>query len=135
MDEMRVKCRQCGRLAKTNEFVLDPVYRMMVCPYCVKDRKLREQVHSEVKAARDEKKKAKEGEMQELKPAGWDKEDDALGKAYAAKMRNTVKVDYVTDDKVKYPCPKCKYKFIYDIERRMPRNCPYCGTGLQKMTF
>ncbi|PIN86039.1 hypothetical protein COV19_06825 [Candidatus Woesearchaeota archaeon CG10_big_fil_rev_8_21_14_0_10_44_13] len=134
MDEMRVKCRQCGRYAKTNEFVLDHGYKMMVCPACVKDRKLREDVHREVDAQRQAKKKEGMEEVAE-KSAGWDKEDEYLNKLHAAKMKNTVKVEYVTDDKVKYTCAKCSYKFIYDMTRKMPPGCPYCGTGIMKMTF
>lgn len=39
---VKVKCRRCGREAGSNEFVLDPVYKMMVCPACTKERKNKE---------------------------------------------------------------------------------------------
>lgn len=133
MDEMRVKCRQCGRYAKTNEFVLDHGYKMMVCPACVKDRRLREDVHREVNAQKQAKKKVME-EVAE-KPAGWDHEDEYLQKAHAMKMKNTVQVEHISGDKVKYKCPKCAYKFIYDLARKMPNGCPYCGMGIGKIMF
>lgn len=40
MDQgINVKCRHCGRMANSTGFVLDPIYGMLVCQACVKDRK------------------------------------------------------------------------------------------------
>lgn len=129
----RVLCKNCNRYAMSPEFVLDPVIKMMVCSACVKERRYREQVHSEVKKTREESKKQKV--VEELKPAGWDKEDDMLDKVYKMKMRNAVKVDRIDGTKVKYTCQKCKYKFIYDEEKRRPNMCPYCSTEISKVFF
>ena len=39
IEPIKVKCRVCGRAANANEFILDPVYKIMACPMCVRDRK------------------------------------------------------------------------------------------------
>ena len=36
---IKVTCKQCGKQANANEFVLDYYYKMMVCPNCVKERR------------------------------------------------------------------------------------------------
>lgn len=131
--EQKVKCRQCGRFAPINDYRLDPVFGKMVCSACIKERRMREDVHREVNAQRQAKKKGME-EVAE-KPAGWDIEDEFLSKVYASKMKNTVQVEHISGDKVKYKCPKCAYKFIYDTGRKMPPGCPYCGTGIGKIMF
>ena len=108
--EVKVKCRKCGRLARAADFVLDPIYRMMVCPSCVKERRISEDVRKEFQAA-----KAKKAEQQ--KPKDYDVEDEYLEKAYNAKLQNIVKVEKVDDEKVKYRCPKCRYTFLYNVGR------------------
>lgn len=134
MDEARVKCKQCGRLARPSEYVLDPVYRIMVCPMCVKDRRMREQIHREVDSQRLKKKKEQE-ELMKDKPAGWDPDDDAINRAYKAKLSKTVQVEEISKDIVKYPCPKCKYSFRYNTAKRIPSKCPYCGAGVQSIRY
>ncbi len=37
--DIKVKCRRCSKIARPNELVLDPDYKMMVCPLCVKEKK------------------------------------------------------------------------------------------------
>ncbi len=37
-----VKCRKCGRLADPEKFVLDHFHKMVVCPSCVRERKMQE---------------------------------------------------------------------------------------------
>jgi len=132
--DMRVKCKQCGRFADAKEFVLDHGYKMMVCPHCVKDRQLREQVHRQVNADKFRKQKEEEERMRN-KPAGWDAEDDYLEKAWKNKLRSTVQVEKVDYERVKYPCPKCKYTFTYNVEKKTPQNCPMCGNPVTKMRF
>ena len=127
--DIKVKCRNCGRQARPEEFILDPYFKMMVCPLCVKERKNRLRVQKEMQQRKEEKKEEKK------LPPGYDKEDMYLEKAYAAKMKDTVKVDKIGADKVKYTCPKCNYTFEYDMIRKIPGRCPYCSSDIKRLRF
>jgi Zn finger protein HypA/HybF involved in hydrogenase expression len=135
MDDFRVKCKKCGRPAKPNEFVLDAEFRMMVCPNCIREKRAKHEVYAELNAMKQAKKAAEGEERKEEKPLGWDHEDDILEKAAKMKLKNSVKVEQIDDNHVKYSCPKCKYKFAYDTVRKMPKNCPYCSSELFKMMY
>lgn len=131
MDDMKVKCKRCNRYAKASEFSLDPIYRIMVCPLCVKERKAGEQVHKEV--AEMKKKKKQEEDALKSKPAGWDHDDELLERAH--KMKSSVHVERIDRNRVNYICPKCKYKFVYDTAAKRPPRCPYCGSEISKFRF
>ncbi len=122
---IKVKCKNCGKEAPADSFVLDHVYRMMVCPQCVKDRQKREVIHKEVKKQAEEAKKEEE-ELQK-KPAGWDKDDEYLEKAYAEKMAKKMPILEISPGKYRYRCRKCKYEFIYNKATKTPSRCPYCN--------
>lgn len=126
--EIRVKCKKCGRSAKPEEFVLDHVYKLMVCPLCIKDRKLSEQIKEDLKS---QKKAPKE----ENKPAGWDKEDEYLERSYKREIGNTVKVEKIDDERVRYKCPHCGYTFMYILSKKNPSSCPYCDSPIGRMVF
>ncbi|MCX8147016.1 MAG: hypothetical protein N3D84_00955 [Candidatus Woesearchaeota archaeon] len=129
---VKAVCRNCGRYVNTNDLILDPVFKMMVCKECVKDRKMRESVHKEAREMRLQKKQ--QGIIQEEKPAGWDYDDEVIEKAYKMKMKTSVKVEKV-GNKVKYSCPKCKYTFLYDPEKKKPARCPYCASDIRSIRF
>ena len=115
--EIKVKCKRCGKLTNSKDFVLDPDYKMMVCPQCIKEKQMK-----------------KEGKV-EAKPAGWDKEDEYLEKSQRARMKETVIVRKVGDSRVKYKCPKCNYQFLYDMDKKTPTVCPYCSSNIYKIRF
>ncbi len=128
---VKVKCRNCGKDAPANSFVLDHVYRMMVCQQCVKDRQKREILHKQAKQELEEAKaKAEEAAK---KPAGWDDEDDVIEKAYAEKQAKQAKHGEVVEiggGKVKRSCYKCKYQFVYNPATNTPNRCPYCNASI-----
>jgi len=128
--DIKVKCRKCGRQAKPEEFILDPFYGMMVCPLCVKERKNKDRIHREIETMKNEKK-----EEDVKRPADYDSDDIYLEKAYKTKMMNTVKVDRVGEDKVRYTCPKCSYTFEYNTARNIPGRCPYCSAEIKKFRY
>jgi DNA-directed RNA polymerase subunit RPC12/RpoP len=122
--DVKVKCRRCGKEVRPEEMVLDYVYRMMVCPSCVKERKTGEQVKKELK---------QQGIIKEKpKPAGWDAEDDYLERVQQEREKSTIKVQKVDSDHVKYQCVKCKYSFLYNVTRKTPAVCPYCSTPIYR---
>lgn len=120
--DIKVKCKRCGRSANADEFVLDPDFKMMVCPFCIKDKRMKHEVYVEL-----EKEKEKKNVV--------DKEDEHLERAYKAKLKQTVKVERIDDEKVKYKCPKCGYSFIYNPARNIPARCSYCGSDVSKIRY
>jgi DNA-directed RNA polymerase subunit RPC12/RpoP len=117
---IKVKCKACGKMADSTEFVLDPGYKMMVCRNCVHDRRVREEIHSKVKQQKEEQKK----------PKGWDAEDEVLERSCKMKAEKTVKVEHLDDNRIKYCCPKCKYEFVIKLDKMIPNHCPYCGANI-----
>jgi DNA-directed RNA polymerase subunit RPC12/RpoP len=126
---VKVKCKKCGRDAKSDEFILDPVYKMMVCKDCVKDRRMAESSASKQKA--QEARAQAQAQEKKSMPAGWDSEDAEIERAFKAKQSQAPVVEKISDEKIKYTCTKCKYQFIFNtIEKRPPR-CPYCATPVK----
>jgi DNA-directed RNA polymerase subunit RPC12/RpoP len=125
---IKVKCRNCGKEYPADSFILDHVYKMMVCPQCVKDRQKREVIHKEAKQQAEEAKQ----EEEELKkrPAGWDRDDELLERAYAEKQANKLPIVEISPGKFRYRCQKCRYEFIYNKATKTPSRCPYCNTGI-----
>jgi DNA-directed RNA polymerase subunit RPC12/RpoP len=127
---VKVKCRKCGKETKSDEFVLDPVYKMMVCRDCVKERRMNESMAAKQKV-QEENKVKHEAEEKRERPAGWDSEDSEIERAYSQKQGNKPKVEQIDSEKVKYTCTKCKYEFVYNTYKQMPARCPYCSTPVQ----
>lgn len=38
-NSVKINCRKCGQPSESDKFILDPVYKMMVCPNCARERK------------------------------------------------------------------------------------------------
>jgi transcription initiation factor IIE alpha subunit len=134
-NEIKAVCKRCGRQSPASQFVLDPVYGMMVCPLCIKERRSKTAAF----VIRQDKRSAgaKKEELIKDRPAGWDKEDDYLERAYARKKQAQphVAIERVDSSHVNYTCPKCKYRFLYDTERKHPRVCPYCNSQIYTFRF
>ncbi len=62
-------------------------------------------------------------------------EDEYLDRAYKRNMQETVIVEKIDDYKVKYTCPKCNYKFQYDITKKYPARCPYCDAQIARIRY
>lgn len=127
--EIKAVCKRCGKSSPANQFVLDTVYRMMVCPSCVRERK------DKILAAKMQQEREKEKEQEPPRPPGWDAEDEYLDKLY--KQREKIKVEFerIDENRVKYTCPKCKYKFVYDTVKKYPDICPYCKCSILTFKF
>lgn len=126
---IQVPCRKCGKPTLSTNLVLDPVYRMVVCPECVKARKARERMVYEEQETpiQEEVKQAKPA-----KPAGWDAEDEYLEKMTRLKQKTSPQIQRVDAERVRYTCQKCKYNFLYNTVKQTPIHCPYCGTPVTK---
>jgi rubrerythrin len=68
------------------------------------------------------------------KPLGWDDDDDYLEFKAKEKQENqrsgSSVVEKIDGDRATLHCPKCDFKFIYNISSRTPSSCPYCGVKL-----
>ena len=116
--EIKAVCKKCNKQAPASEFILDHVYRLMVCPACVRERKDKASVLAKEKPISTKPEKPK--------PAGWDVEDEYLEKAQ--KQRTKPAFERLDKDRVKYTCLNCKFKIVYTISKKYPTSCPYCGT-------
>jgi DNA-directed RNA polymerase subunit RPC12/RpoP len=113
-NSVKITCKRCGRPANSDEFILDHIYGQLVCPACIKDRKTKRPVQEQAK------------EMPKpQKPKGWDNEDEALERISIKPASETQRID---DQKIHYACTKCKYKFVYHVDKKYPNTCPYCGS-------
>jgi DNA-directed RNA polymerase subunit RPC12/RpoP len=104
-----VKCKNCGKPAPSNEFTLDPVYKMMVCRKCVEERRMKERPMAAVPAA---------------KPA------PRPSAARPGLGMPSAKPSASIGSKVRQRCRKCGNVFLYDPEKMYPQNCPQCGTHI-----
>jgi len=127
ISSIKAKCKKCGKDAKADEFILDPVYKMMVCKDCVKERKMNE-YSAKKSAAQAEFKTRQEEQTKKERPAGWDSDDLEIERAYKDKQATRATVVPIGDGKVKYTCKKCKYEFVYNTFKNIPSKCPYCNT-------
>jgi DNA-directed RNA polymerase subunit RPC12/RpoP len=127
-NEIKVKCKKCGRQAPANSFVLDAEDRMMICPNCIKDRRNKVVINKELQEKREEENR---------RPAGWDAEDEYLEKTYRHKVDVAAgtRVERIDSEKVKYSCPHCKYRFVYNTVKKTPATCPYCSSPIFRMNF
>lgn len=128
-NSIMVKCRRCGKNASSSDFILDPVYGLMVCPNCVKERKSKDiQKTKPAHIPKDER-----IPIMKARPLGWDAEDEYLEQHFRQKQNNIAlsKVSTQTyGDKVNYKCFKCKYVFVYNKAKQYPNLCPNCGSRI-----
>ena len=113
--DVLVNCKQCGKKYPSNEFVLDPVYKMMVCRNCHRARIGKDSPQAKAKP-------------EEKRPAGWDADDESAAKQFQKKQAEKPNFQRVAPDKVKVVCPRCRFSYVFNEEKRYPLNCPQCGT-------
>jgi Zn finger protein HypA/HybF involved in hydrogenase expression len=151
---VKVTCKNCGKQADSSAFVLDPVLKKVVCPECVRKRKVDaiaaknggsvsstmsssnspSSSPSVLRVSSSSTSKPTSSNSQSglpPKPLDWDEEDDRLEKLAKKKqtMTQSTSVTYIDDDKAKVMCTKCKYKYTLNVFTGVPKFCPYCGTA------
>ena len=135
--EVTAVCKRCGRPSAAEKFVLDPIYKMVVCPACIAERKSKINMGKKpgenanatgAASATGAEQAAAPKPAAPAKPKGWDNEDEYLNRAYNEKRGNAPVIEKMSDGRTKYQCKKCTYKFPYDTDKKTPANCPYCGT-------
>ncbi len=126
---VKIKCRNCGRDADSSEFVLDPGFRMVVCPNCVRERKAKS-IASGIRGQSELRESQKEEPHEPSRPPGWDAEDEYLQRFAKAKTKSTIRAQRIDEEHVKFNCPKCGYEIKYNTVKKTPARCPYCSTGI-----
>ncbi|MBT4540959.1 hypothetical protein HOC35_05590 [Candidatus Woesearchaeota archaeon] len=132
-EEVKATCRVCGRAANATEFVLDPYFKKMACPMCIRDRntkvkleKDKVQAEESAEAIRNEEDLIIIEEDKEVEQAYEEKQEQVK-----EEMENAVKAQKLDNSRVKYICQKCKYEFVYNFDKGTPNNCPYCSEKVQ----
>ncbi|MDD5178269.1 MAG: hypothetical protein PHT54_03255 [Candidatus Nanoarchaeia archaeon] len=127
-ERIMVKCRQCGRVAAADEFILDHVYKRMVCPECIKDRRAREQVHEEAKFVREEKLSRK---IEDKMPQRGTMQPVAKDQSFNPRMEAVKEQPApASNGKRRYTCSKCTFEFNYNTLTKVPSKCPYCKASV-----
>ena len=107
-EDVKVMCKKCKNKAPASVMKLDLDERMMICPECVKNKK----IHREIQEEAFHKEKAKVQQMQQ----------------------NTATESYEKNEeksnKVGHKCASCGYKFMINPEMRSPKSCPYCNSKI-----
>jgi len=116
---VKVSCRNCGSEAFADDFKLDAIKGMMVCPECNKKPSVKMIQETVEENGVDEK------------PLGWDEVDDYLEKAYK-KKESPVKTCASEDGYINYVCKKCEYKFRHNTLKNWPNFCPSCGREVNR---
>lgn len=129
-DVVKAKCRQCGKESPAESFILDHYYKMVVCPAC-SEKRAKENNASIIARKKVPKSDTVVTNIEEKKCA-WDSEDEYLNKLYQLKNQDLIQVRKIDDEKVQYKCPKCKYEFPYNIIRKTPTKCHFCGSDIAK---
>jgi Zn finger protein HypA/HybF involved in hydrogenase expression len=114
---VKVICRNCKGEAFADDFKLNNLKGIMVCPNCDKKPSLgliNETVSENGVSA---------------KPAGWDEVDDYLEKVVKVKEESFVRGES-SGEHVFYVCKKCEYNFRYNTIKKYPQVCPSCGRNV-----
>lgn len=115
-NDIKVKCKVCGRMDSVENFKMDYRFSTVVCINCIRDKD------------REKQQKDKLITVEPKKPIGWDNEDIALEKAYKEKKKDPF-VGMSGTALVK--CRKCSYEFNYNIDSNRPKSCPYCDSKVR----
>ena len=99
MQDVMVPCRKCGNKVPASSLKLDIDERMVICPDCIKNKK----IHKEI-------------------------EKEAYHKADDQQSATSKLSEEETPRKIAHKCTSCGYKFKIDTETKIPRNCPYCNS-------
>ena len=108
MQDVMVPCKGCSSKVPASSLKMDLDIGKMVCPNCIKNKKIHKEVEKEV----FHKQERKDGLM--IKSAGNEPQISQVPQEPAS-------------GRVAHKCTSCGYKFKIDPETSKPKNCPYCN--------
>ena len=53
-----------------------------------------------------------------------------IERTFKSKQSQTARVERIDNENVLYTCPKCKYEFKFNVLKRSPGRCSYCGAEI-----
>ena len=119
--EVKAECKVCRGSASADLFKLHHDYKQMVCPACY--------------TGKTKQKEEMQKKTVEVKPPGWDAEDEYLDKISKLKVEEDRSQfsKVAGTNQVRCKCSQCKYDFKYDPLRKRPSSCPYCDAEVPKL--
>jgi DNA-directed RNA polymerase subunit RPC12/RpoP len=126
LEEERIKviCKRCGKESLAKDFTLDPVYKIVACPACVKERRENEKKASSILA-----KSQAENQSAAVSP-----KPSVGSKPWMADRIDINKAEPSADpNRIKHTCHRCKYRFFYNKVKKYPNLCPHCGAVILDM--
>jgi DNA-directed RNA polymerase subunit RPC12/RpoP len=113
MDDIMVICKKCGNKAPVSQMKMDYDEKLVICPECIKNKKIHKEIEKEV-FHKGEEDPAKTEKIQ------------SSGLVFAKKPETQEQ----PSSKMAHKCTSCGYKFKIDPETRTPKYCPYCNSKI-----
>ena len=120
MEDIHVLCKKCGNRAPASSMKLDLDEGKVICPDCIKNKKVHKEIQEEVLHKADNLKKQPQPALQ----ARVDAHKSPSGQVFSPRVKEE------TSGKVGHKCASCGYNFMINSETRSPKNCPYCNARI-----
>ncbi|MBI2665623.1 hypothetical protein HYX12_03315 [Candidatus Woesearchaeota archaeon] len=158
-NDVKAVCKRCTRQVSAAQFVLDAEYKTMICPFCVKEKKI---TSGFAKPAGSENRLndpnslnraanrtaviptksmiSKPEATSALKLASKqstikENQHSSTLKLSELQQNNTSNFRRLDQERVKMTCQKCKYEFVYNETQKYPSSCPYCNGPILMFLF
>ena len=105
MYDATVPCKGCNNKVPASSLKMDLDIGKMVCPDCIKNKKIHKEIELEVAHKKEPQMDAPQ--MFQMKMAQPPAEPQS--------------------SKIAHKCTSCGYKFKIDPETKIPKYCPYCN--------
>jgi predicted Zn-ribbon and HTH transcriptional regulator len=128
---VQVTCKHCGKQAFSTDFILDPVYKQMVCKNCVSERQLKENPIKPGTSGNTVALKSGSALAKQQSTAMVKQAQTSMIKQTPTPIAKTMpaqKIVATSGDKTRKKCGKCGFAYQYNAEKRYPPNCPNCGS-------
>ena len=106
MYDAMVPCKGCSNKVPASSLKMDLDMGKMVCPDCIKNKKIHKEVEKEV----------------------FHKEQKENIMIKSAEGQSHMQAAEPQSGRVAHKCTSCGYKFKIDPETSKPKSCPYCNS-------
>ena len=110
-----VLCKKCAKKAPASSMKLDYDEGKMICPECIKNKKIHKEIQEEVIHKKD---------------SLIYKKDDLKKPIFSSPNNSDASPKEETSGKFGHKCSSCGYKFMVNPETRSPKSCPYCNSRI-----
>ena len=106
MEDVMVLCKKCANKAPASSMKLDFDEGKMICPECIKNKKIHKEIQEKALHKTDNAKKP-------------------VSQVFLSDVPKEEK-----SGKFGHKCSSCGYKFMVNPETRSPKSCPYCNARI-----